>query len=331
MKGRRSFAFASLIALATAAAAPVHAQLEGPSSPAAPPSSNPSDNRALAEMLFFTARGLMEAGRYSEACGKLQESYRLDAAAGTLLNMAVCHEKIGKIASAWGEFREAAADAKRMNRADREQVASEREAAIEPELPFLAITVPPQVARTPGLVVSRNGVPLMSGAWNTELPVDPGDVEVVEKAPGYKPKTLTVEGLELKPIEIPPQPFWTGRRSMGALIFVGGVGLAAGGTVFGVEAINEKKDSDVACPNWQRLGALRCTQAGVDDMSKANTFAWISDLGFGLGAVAAVAGAYFFITGDKEGPSRATTGKADWTWQLGPTPGGARGVVSRSF
>ena len=43
------------------------------------------------------------------------------AAAGTLLNLAVCNEKIGKIASAWGEFRDSIAEARKQNRPDREQ------------------------------------------------------------------------------------------------------------------------------------------------------------------------------------------------------------------
>ena len=36
----------------------------------APPPPPSSESRAMAETLFFTARGLMEAKRYEEACAK---------------------------------------------------------------------------------------------------------------------------------------------------------------------------------------------------------------------------------------------------------------------
>ncbi|HEY6459440.1 MAG TPA: hypothetical protein VIY73_04790, partial [Polyangiaceae bacterium] len=181
MKGRATRLFVPCLALATFAATPAFAQSPSPApAPAAPAGPQPAatDTRALAETLFFTARGLMEAGRYAEACGKLNESYRLDPAAGTLLNLAVCNEKIGKIASAWGEFRDAQAEARRMNRPDREQLASDRIKAIEPELPFLTVTVPPAVRALRGVEISRNGIPLQSAAWDTDLPVDPGEVEL---------------------------------------------------------------------------------------------------------------------------------------------------------
>ena len=48
-----------------------------------------STESVLAEGLFREARDLMDAGKVVEACGKFAESYRLDRALGTLINLAV--------------------------------------------------------------------------------------------------------------------------------------------------------------------------------------------------------------------------------------------------
>jgi hypothetical protein len=339
MRGRATWLLAPCIALATFAASPAIAQQPGP--PASQPQPVATDQRALAETLFFTARGLMEAGRYAEACGKLNESYRLDPAAGTLLNLAVCNEKIGKVASAWGEFRDAQAEARRMNRADREQLAADRIKAIEPELPFLAVNVPPLVRSIRGFEITRNGIPLQSAAWDTELPVDPGDVEVVERAPGYKPKTLHVtmaakqhaaivaEPLELAPIERPPPPFWTAKRTTGFALIAGGLVAGGFGAFFGARALSEKSQSDQNCPK-DALGNERCTSTGVDDMNQAKTSAWVSDVTLGVAVVGVGLGSYFFFTGgQREDPTRAAQGT--WKWNMSATPRGAAGWLARSF
>jgi hypothetical protein len=314
---------------------------------AGPGGGSATDNRALAEMLFFTARGLVEAGRYPEACAKFGESYRLDPAAGTLLNLAVCHQKEGKIASAWGEFRQSIADARKNNRPDREKIAADGIAAIEPDLPFLTITVPDAVRKIPGLVISRNGVPLNAAAWSTELPVDPGQVEVEERAPDYKPKNLTLtiankqhstiaaEPLELAPIFRPPPPFWTTKRTVGGLLFVGGVIAAGVGTYFGVEAISDVNSSNNNCKN-DLAGVQRCNQAGVNSMNSASTEAWVADFTIGAGAVLGVIGAYLFVTGGAGGqegsPSAAMPPQAwNWTWRMTGGPHSAGGVLSTAF
>ena len=306
-----------------------------------------TDNRALAEMLFFTARGLMEAGRIPEACAKLSESYRLDPAAGTLLNLAVCHQKEGKIASAWGEFRQSIAEAKRSSRPDREKLASDGVAAVEPDLPFLTITVPEEVRKIPGLVIRRNGVPLNAAAWSTELPVDPGTVEIEEAAPDYKPRALTVtvankqhatvaaEGLELAPLFRPPPPFWTTRREVGAALAVAGAAAAGVGAYFGVTAISDVNSSSGGCPT-DRAGNTRCTQAGVNAANDAQTAAWASDISLGVGAVSALVGVYLFATGGAGGqeqpPSAATPPAArSWTWSVRGGPGAAGGALSTTF
>jgi tetratricopeptide (TPR) repeat protein len=74
---------------------------------------------AIAQSLFDEGRKLMNEKRFVEACPRLERSYKLDPAAGTLLNLAVCHEGLGKTATAWNEFRESVAMAKRENRKDR--------------------------------------------------------------------------------------------------------------------------------------------------------------------------------------------------------------------
>jgi hypothetical protein len=251
----------------------------------------------------------MEAGRYAEAASKLEESYRLDPAAGTLLNMAVCHQKSGRIASAWGEYKTALSDARRMNRTDREQVALDGIAAVEPDLPFMTIVVPGP-ARVAGLEVVRNGIVLNSAAWATELPVDPGNVVLLERAPGYVSKTKTVtiavrqhltvtmEKLDLAPVVAPAgasSPGWTTKRSVGAALFLAGMVGVGVGTYFGITALDKKNTSDSLCPVMD--GERRCTQAGADAMSTVRTDAWVSDIAIGVGAAAALAGVYLFITG----------------------------------
>ncbi len=53
------------------------------------------DQQALAATLFKEAKALLNSGRIPEACRKLEESERLDPSGGTLLNLAVCHEREG--------------------------------------------------------------------------------------------------------------------------------------------------------------------------------------------------------------------------------------------
>src|SRR5262245_19473944 len=60
------------------------------------------------EALFQEGRRLRKAGELAAACEKLAVSQRLDPAAGTLANLAGCEEELGRIASAWQHWREAA-------------------------------------------------------------------------------------------------------------------------------------------------------------------------------------------------------------------------------
>src|SRR3954469_8263227 len=108
---------------------------------AAPVRAEPtSSDKAAAEGLFSDARRLMVAGKFQEACPKLEASQRLDPAVGTVLNLADCYERSGRTASAWMEFLEAASAARQSGSADREAEARGRASALESRLSYLVIT-----------------------------------------------------------------------------------------------------------------------------------------------------------------------------------------------
>jgi hypothetical protein len=277
-------------------------------------------DRTVAESLFLEARKLMSDGKIPEACAKFEASQRLDPAGGTLLNLAVCHEREGKVASAWGEFRQSLALAKREQREDREKLSQEQITALEKRLPYLQIEVLAAV-KVAGLAVRVNGTPFVDAVWGTPVPVDPGEITVEVEAPGYKPwsskvklaegkteivKIPKLEAAPAPPVSAAPPPTTTapppgpierrdeatGLRTTTSyvLLGVGALGIGVGG-YFGLRALSKKGDSDDNCPQ------NRCTQAGVDLNNDAKSSARIANLGVGLGLVALGAGAFLLLSG----------------------------------
>ena len=147
---------------------------------------------AMAEQLFREGRAQLDAGNYSVACPKLEESFAQDPATGTLLAVALCQEMSGKTASAWANFGEVAARSRRDGRSDREQAARDHQTALEPKLSRLAIEVDANTAALPGLQVTRDGTSVGAAAWGASLPCDPGQHTISVTAPGKERWTTTV-------------------------------------------------------------------------------------------------------------------------------------------
>lgn len=149
-------------------------------------------DRQAATVLFKDGKLLLDKGKVAEACRKLEDSLRLDPAAGTLLNLAVCHEKEGRTASAWYELNDALASARRDNRPERIKLAEEHIAALEPKLLRLSVEVPKE-HDLPDLEVRRDGAVLARAGWGSATPVDPGDHKLEARAPGRLPWSETVK------------------------------------------------------------------------------------------------------------------------------------------
>ena len=283
-----------------------------------------ADKIAEAEDLFRRAKALMAQGKYEDACPMLVESYRSDPATGTLLNLALCNEHIGKSASAWGEFRmvEQESRAATPPREDRMTLAREHAEKLEPRLSRIKVNVPP-AARAPGLVVKVDGEEKGEPLWSAGIVVDPGTRIIETSAPHKRTATLRVkiddEGmvqtvtlvpLEDAPVEVVAQGASAAdlarveeyaasraRRTTGYVI--GGIGLVIAGTgaAFGVAAIvnnNEAKHCGTPCYRGES-GALASAQA----TDRALIFANIANVMVPLGVVAAGIGSYLLLTSDQ--------------------------------
>jgi hypothetical protein len=141
----------------------------------------------------------MAEGQLAEGCAKLEQSQRADPQIGTLLNVAVCHEQMGRTASAWVEFLDAEAQATRAEQAERAAFAREGAQRLEGQLSKLVLRTD---QKTRGLTIVLDGKPFDSSMLNTPLPVDPGKHELEASAPGKKTLHLTL-AIATGPAEIP--------------------------------------------------------------------------------------------------------------------------------
>jgi tetratricopeptide (TPR) repeat protein len=82
-----------------------------------------------AEALFREGRSAADAGNYAVACPKFEESYRLDPAPGTLLNLGDCEEHRGQLALALQHYRQLHAELPETD--DRRPIAAARARALE--------------------------------------------------------------------------------------------------------------------------------------------------------------------------------------------------------
>jgi hypothetical protein len=273
---------------------------------------------ALAQSLFDEAVKLMEQERYAEACPKLAESQRLDPAGGTLLNLGLCREKEGKLATAWTIYNEALSQAIKDGRKDRELTAKGRVEALEPMLAKIVIVVPEEVARLDGLEVTLDGVRIGHAAFGVQSPIDTGAHILTASAANKREWQDTVQVHQngevvrvaiplLADAPVPPappveRPVLTPSPLRPAGVVIGGAGLASivVGSIMGGLAIARRGDSNAECP------MNRCSARGVALNEDAKTFAWVSNITFGVGIAALATGTIFFLVGKPTAQKNAT-------------------------
>ena len=296
---------------------------------AEPAHAQDASGKAAAEALFESGVQLMKAGRFSEACPKLETSQRVDPGVGTLLYLAECYEKLGRTASAWATFREAESVARAQNQQDRARTAQFRAQKLEPELSYLTVNVPAE-ARVEGLVIRRGTVNVLPDLYGVAAPVDPGTIELEAGAAGYRRFTTqvkvgprerevvtlpkleadpTAEAPSVAPVAAgavampqetepapnpPPDAPPESKKNHTLAFIVGGVGIVGigVGSYFGLRAMAKNEDSEAFC---NEDNVCDDPQA-VELTEEAKDAALISTIGFAAGGAALAAGIVLFVT-----------------------------------
>ncbi len=286
-----------------------------------------NQEKALASRLYDEASKLMAADQAATACPKYAESQRLDPQLGTLLHLGECYAKLGKTASAWTTFKEAA-DVAAQRGDPRTPKIRERLANLERALSNLLIEVADSEPDT--LELRQDGALVGRAGWGTPIPADPGEHKITASAPGAKPRAVSVtvaDGghtvtVRLPAIEYLPapsretgpaatpspatqhgaavsetdsRPWFTKHRKLVAGV-LGGVGVAGlgVGTAFGLMVKPTYDKSDPHC------NGDHCDATGHDYRQSAFTKALISDIAFGVGGAALIGGTVLWLTAPKE-------------------------------
>jgi hypothetical protein len=281
------------------------------------PSSSSTETAAGAQALFVEGRRLVVEGQYAAGCQKLDQSEKLDPAPGTLINLADCYEKSGKLASAWIAFHDAAIAAERAGRDAWAKQARDRAQRLEPKVPKLSVVIDEPVA---GLAVERDGLTIAPSALGLAVPVDPGAYAIAATAPGRRPwstKVIIESGMyvvlhvpvvaeetkalprdavqpspAIAPSVSPERPAGSLQRTIG--LALGSVALVAAGVglYFGMDAITDNQDAAARCQI-----PPRCTDPeAVGLTTAARHSAAVSTVAFISGGTLLAAGVTVYFT-----------------------------------
>ena len=287
------------------------------------------DKAAMADALFDQARQAMAARDYDNACTKFREADRLDPQPGSKMNLGLCEEKRGKLATAASLYR-AAIEAL--------PASDERKALASKQLAAIAGKVPKLVLRAenaaPEDMRARIGDVDVGAAWGTPLPVDPGEVVVVVSAPGRQARQMRTQVAAGETVEMaiapgpalatappadnqreatpdgrvpggdaadPPQPSGSGTlTTVGWIIGASGLALAIAGAVTGGLGLGEKSSGEEQCDATKGV----CSQEGVDANDAAQTLLTTTTVLWVVGGVAIATGITLLLLDDGDGASQ---------------------------
>jgi len=266
-----------------------------------------------AETLFRDGRRLVSEGKVSEACAAFEGSERLEHNTATLMNLADCRERQGRLATAWALFLEVEAQTRTPAQADLNAAAKRRALLVEPRLSYLTITVHDHAA---GLSITRDGKVVDVAEWGLPIPVDAGPHSVAASAPGRVPwsksveistetrQTIDLPALEAQPPAEPPKrlasvptlaPTLSPRRKVSIGVAGGALAIATTSVVLGVSSSGLRSEALARCPPNNCSAGDAAAAQSLEDRARGRALA--ADLGFGLAGAAAIGAVALWIWG----------------------------------
>ena len=260
------------------------------------------DKVKRADALFAEGRALLKTDLHA-GCAKLAESYELNPQAiGTLLNVALCDEKMGRVASAAAKYAEARDRAREQNAKDHLAAAEERLAAVNDRVPHVTVQL---AERLPGTQVLIDGRVIESLA---DIPVDPGERVLVVSAPdhvAFEDRVTIGEG-ERRDVPVPALKravTVSSRRTIGKLVTIGGGVTLATGVVIGLVGRSRYNTArDAHCD-----ADLACDPEGLSATRSGRTLGTVGTVIGAVGVAGVGVGLYLWLRSPRERSATSVT------------------------
>jgi tetratricopeptide (TPR) repeat protein len=274
-------------------------------------------SKARADKLFDDGRRYLQNKEYALACTAFEQSQEADPAIGTQLNIALCYEQWGHLASAYRAY-QGAEKLAQASLDDRAKQAQKKLGELGPKVPHLSIEVPE--GSDPSAVFLFDEKIVEGKALANDLLVDAGSHTIEVRVAGQPPKVTNVvlklgehKQVKLdvpKPAAVvppPPPPPVTAAPTSKRNFYLG-LGLVSGGTLVvavasyvSLLARSDYNEAIVDCPAGlcRTYHAYRTTQ---DARARANYMTVVGVAGL---AMAGVGVYYLFIRGDEHPAAHA--------------------------
>jgi hypothetical protein len=244
------------------------------------------------------------------------------------IELADCYAQLGRTASAWAQYREAASAARQAGASELEATARKHAKALEEQLSYVTVNT----WKGQEVLVARDGAPIESAVLGTAIPLDPGSHLITASAPGKRGwskrielgshgdhVTVSVPPLpddvslspdlrEPTPLPLPPEPaarsavtFDSVQRTLGLVAGALGIAGVATGTLFGVKAASDWSEAKAQCTAYPY-----CGEDGARLAKQAKTSAMISTIGFVTGIAGLSGGAILWFTAPRTHERTAT-------------------------
>lgn len=264
------------------------------------------DNIAKADKLFDEGRALMKSDLHA-ACEKFEESLKFNSQAiGTLMNVALCDEKLGRTASAVAKFSEARDRAKEGNMDGHLKAAEERLKELVPRVPHVKIVFAKPPLPETRIVIDDQVIAM---ADIGDIALDPGEHPLVVSAPNhlsYETKIRIADG-EHREVTVPAlRGATSSRRTIGKIVTISGGVFIASGVILGLVANNRYEDQfDGSNPNCNAM--RQCNGNGQTETERARTLGVVGSVVGGVGVAAVAVGLYLWIRSPSESHAKRVT------------------------
>jgi hypothetical protein len=252
--------------------------------------------------LFRQGREAMKGGNYRGACALFEASQRLDPAPGTLLNVAVCSEKLGRLRRATTALEAFLATVNSAD--DRRARAAALLADVSERTPRVSIRVPAWASARAQVLVDGEGI--APEVWKAAMPLDPGRHVLEVRVPSgadqrrtleVKERDRLVETFVFSQTRAPKADRHaspTRRGDLPAAFYVS-LGVGVGGLVAaaGARAIvmQEAATVEKECENKQ------CNPAGLEAGERGKRFLTVGAVALPIGVAGTALAGYLWFRG----------------------------------